>query len=225
MKRIFLLVILSLSALALKAQSYPQVVTFESSDEVSATFISVGFSEKAKDVADNAAQSLFYTLFYNGVDGINGGMPLITTDNKEYVNSFLSSRYPFFVRSNVEVTKPEKNSTKMFQGNYRITIVYSNLIKELDRNKLHISREPQMDYSDVEYEEGMVLPTIMVVPYKRDGETYASILADDFDRRIAVGKVQDDIIKLQCERVCVVHFSAENKNENSKDSADNTADL
>ena len=48
-----------------------------------------------------------------------------------------------------------------------------------------------MDYSDVEYEEGMVLPTIMVVPYKRDGETYASILADDFDRRIAVGKVQD----------------------------------
>lgn len=192
MKRIILLVLsLSLSALALKAQSYPQVVTFETSDDVSATFVSVGFSEKAKDVAENAAQSLFYTLFYNGVDGINGGMPLLTTDNKEYVNSFLSSRYPFFVRSNVELTKPEKNSAKMFQGNYRITIVYGNLIKELERNKLHKSREPEVKYSDVEYEEGMVLPTIMVVPYKRDGETYASILSDDFDRRIAVSKVQD----------------------------------
>ena len=115
MKRIFLLAAsLCVCALTLTAQNYPQVVTFETSDDVSATFVSVGVADKAKDVAENAAQSLFYTLFYNGVDGINGGMPLITTDNKEYVNSFLSSRYPFFVRSNVEVTKPEKNSTKMF---------------------------------------------------------------------------------------------------------------
>lgn len=192
MKRIFLLAIsVCLSAFALKAQTYPQVVTFETSDDVSATFVSVGVSDKAKDVAENAAQSLFYTLFYNGVDGINDGRPLITTDNKDYVSSFLSSRYPFFVRTNVEMAKPEKNAAKMFQGNYRITIVYGNLLKDLERNKLYKSREPELKYSDVEYEEGMVLPTIMVVPYKRDGETYASVLSSDFDRRIAVSKVQD----------------------------------
>ena len=68
----------------MKAQTYPQIVTFENSDEVSATFTSVGVAEKAKDAAENAAQSLFYTLFYTGVDGINGGRPLITKDNKEY---------------------------------------------------------------------------------------------------------------------------------------------
>lgn len=192
MKRIFLLAIsVCLSAFALKAQTYPQVVTFETSDDVSATFVSVGVSDKAKDVAENAAQSLFYTLFYNGVDGINDGRPLITTDNKDYVSSFLTSRYPFFVRTNVEMAKPEKNAAKMFQGNYRITIVYGNLLKDLERNKLYKSREPELKYSDVEYEEGMVLPTIMVVPYKRDGETYASVLSSDFDRRIAVSKVQD----------------------------------
>ena len=192
MKRIFLLAIsVCLSAFALKAQTYPQVVTFETSDDVSATFVSVGVSDKAKDVAENATQSLFYTLFYNGVDGINDGRPLITTDNKDYVSSFLSSRYPFFVRTNVEMAKPEKNAAKMFQGNYRITIVYGNLLKDLERNKLYKAREPELKYSDVEYEEGMVLPTIMVVPYKRDGETYASVLSSDFDRRIAVSKVQD----------------------------------
>lgn len=192
MKRSILIVFsLCLSAFAMMAQTYPQIVVFENSDDVAATFTSVGVAEKAKDAAENAAQSLFYTLFYSGVDGINGGRPLITTDNKDYVNTFLASRYPFFVRSNEELGKPEKNATKMFQGNYRITVVYSNLIKDLERNKLHKSREPEVKYDDVQFEEAMVLPTIMVVPYKRDGETYASVLADDFDRRIAVSKVQD----------------------------------
>ena len=192
MKRSILIIIsLCLAALSMKAQTYPQIVTFENSDEVSATFTSVGVAEKAKDAAENAAQSLFYTLFYTGVDGINGGRPLITKDNKEYVATFLASRYPFFVRSNVELGKPEKNATKVFQGNYRITIVYSNLIKDLERNELYKSREPEIKYEDVEYEEAMVLPTIMVVPFKRDGETYASILTADFDRRLAVSNVQN----------------------------------
>ena len=55
MKRIILLSFaLCLSAIALTAQTYPQVVTFETSDDVSATFVSVGVSEKAKDVAENS---------------------------------------------------------------------------------------------------------------------------------------------------------------------------
>jgi hypothetical protein len=148
-------------------------------------------ADRAKDVADNAAQSLFYTLFYDGVDGVNGGRPLITTDNQEYVRNFLASRYHLFVRYSEELEKPSKNPNKDFQATYRITIVYGNLIKELERHKVHKSREPEMTYDDVEFETGMVLPTIMVVPYKREGETYASVLAQDFDRRMAVGKVQE----------------------------------
>lgn len=192
MKRLtIILVSLCLAVLSMSAQNYPQVVTYETSDNVSATFTSVGVADKAKGVAENAAQSLFYTLFYTGVDGINGGRPLVTSDNKDYVNAFLSSRYPFFVRSNEELGKPEKNANKLFQGTCKITIVYSNLIKDLERNKLCSAIGSDFTGADVELEPGIVLPTIMVVPYKRDGETYASILADDFDRRIAVSKVQD----------------------------------
>lgn len=180
-----------LSAAALSAQDYPQIVIHETSDAESATFTSLGVADRAKDVADNAAQSLFYTLFYDGVEGVNGGRPLITTDNQEYVRNFLDSRYHLFVRYSEELEKPSKNPNKDFQATYRITIVYGNLIKELERHKVHKSREPEMKYDDVEFETGMVLPTIMVVPYKRDGETYASVLAQDFDRRMAVGKVQE----------------------------------
>ena len=179
-----------LSVFALSAQDYPQIVTFESSDAVSATFTSIGVSGKSKNVAQNAVESLFYSLFYNGVDGINSGRPLISNQDEEYLDAFFDSRYNFFVRSTVELEKPKKNSNKKFQSTYRITVVYGNLVKELQRHKLTKAQALDMLYSDVEFEEGMVLPTIMVVPYKRDGETYASVLAGDFDRRVAVSKVQ-----------------------------------
>ena len=94
-----------LSATAISAQDYPQIVIHETSDAESATFTSLGVAKKSKDVADNAAQSLFYTLFYDGVDGVNGGRPLITTDNQEYVKNFLDSRYHLFVRYSEELEK------------------------------------------------------------------------------------------------------------------------
>ena len=192
MKRVAIqLITLFLSAVALSAQDYPQVVTFETSDAESATFTSLGVASKSKDVAKIAAESLFYTLFYDGVDGVNGGHPLITADDKEYIKSFFESRYHFFVRANTQLAKPEKNPNKKFQALHRITVVYGNLIKELERHNVHKSREPHLNYADVEFEHSMVLPTVMVVPYKRDGETYSSVLAGDFGRRLAVGKVQE----------------------------------
>ena len=177
------------------------VVMFETSDAVSATFTSLGVADKSKDVSENAVMSLFHALFYAGVDGVNGGKPLITSENKEYMNTFFASRYPFFVRENVALEKPSKNAAKKFQATHRITLVYGNLIKDLERNKVHKS----VKYSDVENEEGVVLPTIMVVPYKRAGETYSSVLNADFDRRIAVTKVQDGF---ESRNITTVDFEA-----------------
>ncbi|MGM9787060.1 MAG: DUF6175 family protein [Candidatus Cryptobacteroides sp.] len=189
MKRMIISAMVMLSCLMSMAQEYPMIVNCESFDGKTAVFTSAGISDKVKDVQDNAARSLFHTLFYQGVDGVNEGKPLITNDNKSYVETFFNTRMPFFVKSVTEISKPARNQSKLFQGSYCFTIVYENLIKDLERNKLYVS--PKMNYSEVESEEGMVLPTIMVVPYKRDGETYASVLESDYDRRIAVAKVQD----------------------------------
>ena len=187
MKRFTVLITLILSAAALSAQDYTQIVALETSDGESATFTSVGVAAKSKDVANNAAESLLYTLFYEGVDGVNGGRPLITEDDKEYIESFFASRYHLFVRSNEALQKPKKNPANMFQATYRVTLVLGNLLKELERHNVYKS----LSYDEVEYEYSMVLPTIMVVPYKTDSETYSSVLASDFDRRMAVGKVQE----------------------------------
>ena len=175
---------------AQSVQNYPMVVVCESADVQTAVFTSVGIGEKAKDVQDNAVRSLFHTLFYLGVDGVNDGKPLVSNDNQAFVQTFFSTRMPFFVGTVEEVTKPSKSSGKNFQGTYRISVVYGNLLKDLERNKLYKAPEKPMTFDNVEDEFGMVLPTIMVVPYKREGETYSSVLESDYDRRIAVAKVQ-----------------------------------
>ena len=191
MKKIFYAVLLAgmLVTWGASAQNYPQVVVYETSDNVSATFTTVGADAKSKNVQDNAVKSLFYTLFYVGVDGVNGGKPLIVNDNKSYVETFFASRIPFFVKNVTETVKPAKNANKVYQGTYAVTVVYANLLKDLERNKVY--EAPKDIVAEVEEEDGMVLPTIMVVPYKKEGETYASLLASDFDKRIAVSKVQD----------------------------------
>ena len=174
----------------LSAQNYPQIVTFETEDGNSATFTSVGMAEKAKDVPQNAIESLFYTLFNLGVDGINNGKPVVTGSNSSYMQNFFANRISFFVKSTAEQVKPVKNANKMFQGTYIITVAYGPLVKDLERNGLKQAPAEKVDYAEVENMENRVLPTIMVVPYKKDGETYASILNDDYDRRVAVSKVQ-----------------------------------
>ncbi len=39
--------------------------------------------------------------------------------------------------------------------------------------------------------EEVQLPTIMVIPYKKDGDSYKNILQNDFDKRIAMASVQE----------------------------------
>lgn len=193
MKKLMTTLAFGLMCLGISAQSvqnYPMVVVCESADVQTAVFTSVGIGEKAKDVQDNAVRSLFHTLFYLGVDGVNDGKPLVSNDNQAFVQTFFSTRMPFFVGTVEEVTKPSKSSGKNFQGTYRISVVYGNLLKDLERNKLYKAPEKPMTFDNVEDEFGMVLPTIMVVPYKREGETYSSVLESDYDRRIAVAKVQ-----------------------------------
>ncbi|MDQ2180616.1 MULTISPECIES: DUF6175 family protein [Marinifilum] len=43
----------------------------------------------------------------------------------------------------------------------------------------------------MEVVDEMQLPTIMVIPYKKTGESYKDILQNDFDKRIAVAAVQE----------------------------------
>lgn len=225
MKRYLLLLLFAAGLLfGAKAEDYLRLVSYEGVMGGKAVFVSMGQAPKKADAESNAVKSVIYTLFYQGVPGVGEGQPLITKENKLYTNSFFNStaRYTFYVAEVQESEKAKKVDGGQFRGQYRVSLYLDRLLRDLETNKVYVSAKKR-----AQAEQPLLKPTIMVVPYKRDGESYSSILQSDFDRRVAVGKVQDgfnqrDIttIDLQGKLDAVRRRAAYEENSRAADSND-----
>lgn len=134
-------------------------------------------------------------MFYRGISGYNNNKPLIQRNNQYYVDKFLDNRYTMFVRSSKTLSEPEKLSdTKQYKAQVEVSILIKALVKDLVFEKLMDNPLSEVTMEDTKKEIG--LPSIMVVPYKKEDESYQSILQNDFDRRMAVSKVQDGFNQL-----------------------------
>lgn len=205
------------------ANEYLQLVSLLSSNGGQATFVSAGISNDKKDVETNAAKSVIYTLFYQGVAGINDGKPLVNKDNKLYTNSFFNTtgRYSFYVASISEVEKPKKVAGR-YRANYQVTVYINRLINDLITNKVHVK---ELTVDDIDETEALTKPTIMVVPYLKEGESYGSVLENDYDRRIAVSRVQNgfesrDITTVDFQAKLQAEKRQQNYEENAAESND-----
>lgn len=172
---------------------YSSDVVYLSGDDNIITVRSSGIHEKKKQAMEMAVKSAFYTLFGTGIEGYRNGKPLVTNDNQYYMEQFYKGRYMVFVKGFEPQGDPEKLPTKQYKATATVHILANSLLNDLIRNKL--AQKPIDRISMEETQEEIILPTIMVVPYKTQGQTYASILQNDFDRRMAVGKVQDGFNK------------------------------
>lgn len=197
-KHLIISVFLTLALIA-RTEEYLDMATLVSLQGGTAIFQSTGVGEKAKDIEVNAQKSLFHQLFYKGIEGVNDGRPLVVTENKIYTNSFFNetNRYVAYVVPNT--VKPIGKAVKTGDGKmttYQMSVRLQQLINDMKRNKVY-SEDPivGVDVTEVRETEGMVLPTVIVVPYKRDGESYSKILQNDYDRRIAVSSVQNGFEK------------------------------
>ena len=194
MKKIFVTFLLFFP-LFLVAQEYSTSVTYVRHTDDILTVQSVGLSKKKKDAVDYAVKSAFYTLLYRGISGYNDNKPLIQYDNKYYVNKLLDSRYSMFVRNSTEIADTEREkSSKLYKAQVEVDILIKSLMKDLVFEKLMDNPLSEITMQDTKKEVG--LPSITVVPYKLEDETYQSILQNDFDRRIAVARVQDGFNQL-----------------------------
>lgn len=193
MKRLiksFITSLLLLCGVAATAQEYVGVVTLVSLDDKQATFTSVGVADKKADVQINAIQSLFHTLFHNGVHGINNGKPLVSNDNPSYTSNFINVKAPYYASNVFTINEPAKNSQKKLQGTYRINVPIQNLYKELAKSGVSGSTMGG-SVSNVDDMSSVTLPTVIVVPFKSGNDSYETILKNDADRRVAVAMVQD----------------------------------
>lgn len=191
MKKLLLFIVLSSMSIAtmVAQESYSNDVTCVSADEKIVVMRASGIHEKKKLAADMAVKSAFNALLITGVDGVNNGKPLVATPNERYLEGFMTGRYRLFMRGFQESGEPEKQATKDYKSTVTVEILISPLIKDLVRNKLMVT--PNDKISMEETQEQLQLPSIMVVPYKKEGLSYATILSNDFDRRMAVSKVQE----------------------------------
>ena len=204
MKRIISSAILCVFSLAslfaqVNAEDFLQIVSMESEQGTQTVFTSAGMGISKEEAEVNAVKSLFYTLMFQGVDGVNGNKPLVVADNKVYTNSFFNrqARYNVYVVGSERVGKFEKVGDS-FQVTMKITIRLRQLVSDVQKNT-----KPADKVTTVTPPEGpggtaniAAKPTIIVVPYKKDGESYKAILENDFDKRIAVSEVKKELENL-----------------------------
>lgn len=177
--------LLLLFSTSVKAQEYLQIVSLEADKGANAVFSSAGIADNKKGIETDAIKSLIYTLFFQGVEGVNDGKPLVSKPNEAYTNTFFNNlaRYTPYVVSAEEAVKATKVGGR-FQGTMRITLRLRQLINDVRKNT---------HYDEVMAEipkPRLPKPTIIVVPYKKKGESFEAKLENDNDYRIAVSAVQ-----------------------------------
>ena len=181
-----------LAAVSLSAQNYSNDVEALSETDNTATVRSSGIHAKKKEAAEMAAKSAFYSFFFTGIPGLNNNKPLLKPEDEKkhrdyFERFFTAGRYRNFIRE-VSVMREEK-SGKDYKATVRMEFNKELLLRDIEINKL-LSKSPERASLE-ETGEQIMLPTIMVVPYKTDGQSYSKLLHEDFDKRTAVGKVQD----------------------------------
>lgn len=207
MKRIFILLVVLFCMGGLQAQDYLQIVTFESESGVNGVFTTAGAADDKKGVESDAIKSLFYTLMFSGVDGVNNDKPLVYNSNPSYTNSYFNSaaRYVGYVVEAKEVDKPKKVGNR-YQGTYRVTIRLKQLVNDVKKNTGGKEAEQK---ADKEAKRLVPKPKIMVVPFRKDGEDYKAILENDRDLRAAVSEVQKgfEALDIETESILSSHNS------------------
>lgn len=164
-----------------QGEGFLQVVSKVSGDNETITLSSTGMAEDRDGVYKNAVKSAFYTLFYTGVPGVNEGKPLVECENLLYTNTFFNSQYKceFYISSQAGNVRPQREDG-IFRATYNVTIAYGRLLDDMRQNEVYDCKTAPV-----------VLPTIMTIPYVRQGESLKNVLQNKPDLRDAVSKVQD----------------------------------
>lgn len=112
-------------------------------DETTATFRAEAFAEKKKEVLEVAQMTVFYKLFYEGIEGFNEDRKLVEHENKYWLeNFFKGDRAPYhgFVKGAQLEGEVDRRSTGEYHGFANVVIHYEALIRTLEINELIIDK-------------------------------------------------------------------------------------
>jgi hypothetical protein len=200
---LFSLFLFSLFSLSMQGQaSYTNDASLVEMKRTTAVVRSSGIHAKKKEATQMAIKSAFDTYFFQGIEGLNDGNPLLSEDARiesaTYLTRFFddkNQRYLSFVATYTE----DKNPVKLPNKNYKAEVVFEiytdALSKDLIRSKVRMKTAAEKKVEEIQKE--VAQPTIMIVPYKQQGKSYKEVLTDSpyLDYRAAINKVQDAFIE------------------------------
>lgn len=157
-----------------------------------------GIARTKKEAIEMAKKSVIYTYLYNGIDGLNDNKPLLgskpSAGAAQYVGQLLgTTRYANYIRSCTIADKTNKTAAKDIQVFATIDLYTESLERDLVNNGI-IGRNAA-DIALSETQEMIAMPTVMVVPFRKSGQSYEEAIRDNSDMRMAISKVNEGFIK------------------------------
>lgn len=195
MKRITWLLLFFTAVAALHAEDFfSRDVIYLTGAGTAVKLKSTATSTEKKQAIPMAVKSAVDTYLFAGIQGVGDGKPVLkesdrTTHSYYFDRLYENNRYAVFAKP-LDNPKPKKNALGLWEVTVTVQLYKDALDRDLLQNNM---REPEPSEMSVEeVSNSGVNPSIMVVPYKQDYETYKQILARDADKRIAIGKVQEE---------------------------------
>lgn len=155
---------------------------------------STASSSEKKQAIPMAVKSAIDTYLFAGIQGVDDGKPILkesdrSTHSYYFDRLYENNRYAVFAKP-TDSPKPKKNALGLWEVTVTVLLYKDALDRDLLQNNM---RQPEAsEMSAEEVSNNGINPSIMVVPYKQEYETYQQILSHDSDKRIAISKVQEE---------------------------------
>lgn len=168
---VFLLSFILSVAFSGYAQNYSNEVVLSSLNGNIATVEASALAQKKKDAEQLALKSAIYAILVYGVDGLNGGAPMVMDLRKDYLYRLMNeNRYLNFI-TGAPATLSSEKIAGMQKATVRTSVNIKNLKDEMLRNKMTLN--PQWDDASTIKPTAAINPVIVVVPYSDSSYGYS----------------------------------------------------
>jgi hypothetical protein len=195
-RRIATLFMAMFFALTASAQQYSMDAELIRLEGNTAIIRCSGTASSKKDAIEMAKKSAIYTYIYSGIDGIDGGRPLITSQlnkvDQEYVDGIFSTmRYASFINMSLVNVDYEVKVAKQMQVTLTLGLYHEALRRTLEKANILKVRASSLD----EVTDHIAMPTVMVVPFCQADETYEEVFNSNKYMRMIIAKVNEGFIE------------------------------
>lgn len=197
LKKILVLVTALCALTPCAAQDYSTDATLLRVDGNCAVLECSGIARNKKEAIEMAKKSAVYTYLFCGIDGLNDGRPLfggkLSKEAQEYTDRILgTTNYANYIRSCTVADNTNKTASKDIQVFTTIELYHESLRRTLE--KAGLLRRNAQDIPLSETQEAIAMPTIIVVPFRKNDESYEDALRTNADMRMAISKVNEGFI-------------------------------